>query len=264
MIDSRMTKLPSDTPINGKGSLLPVGDNAKDLLSLGGKSILELLKFCAGQSIGPAGSAVVGIGGALLGYVTKKYERRVEAFSKETLNASPQVQTLFASENPPEPLLATFVSIFESCLRDDEDEKVTYYAAFVVGMAEAHIAGALPHLRKVAMLGAIRALRAHDLLLFSTLSIAEPFHDRRLSMRELTSYVRAEMKQVQPDFEMADQAFAQLLSHGLIQVAPEDSSAVLTMPTAYGLTVFGKAFWGVLKEGVERSLCLDRKPKLQP
>lgn len=253
-----MTKHPSDdAPPNRRNSLLPSGEDAKDLVSLGGKSILEFLKVCAGVMLGPAGSGAAGIGGALLGYFAKKWERRATSFSKEVLASSPKIQKLLASEDPTEPLLATFVSVFESCLRDDEDEKVMYYAAFMVGMAEAHLAGELPHLRKVAMLAAIRALRAHDLLLFVALSIAEVIHERMLSVTELESYVRAEMKQLQPDFLMAEQSFASLLSHGVIELDPKVSAAVVMTPNTYGLTKFGEAFWRILKDGIRQALSLN-------
>lgn len=135
---------------------LPKGEDAKDLLILKGETLATLLKLIPGMP-----EKAVDLGKALISYTWRRWKRRVETFADGLGRHPGAIQRLAESE----PLLDVFMSMFDACLRDEEDEKVQYYAAFTAGLA-----GQIeryPSAMRLAMLQAVKSLRTHDLRLLA-------------------------------------------------------------------------------------------------
>ena len=99
---------------------------------------IKKLSFVVGEALFEHFSglgAVVKISGGLGNYFRNRVKAREVKFEQAISECPEKAQEVFKSERKSEPLLDVFVSVYRSCLADDEADKAPIYAALMAGFA---------------------------------------------------------------------------------------------------------------------------------
>lgn len=221
--------------------LIPQGDDAKDLLGLSGETVATLLKMIPGVP-----GAAVDLAKALVKFSWKRWQRRVEEFARD-VQVRPLVVQSLESAKEGEPLLDVFMSMFDACLRDDEDEKTEYYAKFTIGIAER--GRRVPKATRLRLMDAIRSLRTYDLEVLTVVGMLTRVNTQdRASLPEL----EAHMVSRRPDpvgWQLLPEGLAALASKGLLDDKLVPQIFQITRETKlYRLTDAGNTLWSLLSD----------------
>jgi hypothetical protein len=208
----------------------------------------ERMLKAAGRTIKTTLNLWTGVGGDLAelawGYVTDHYKernkRRAEEFKARIEKAGPKVQEVIESPQQSEPLFDVFLCVYRECLNDDEDEKVSYYASFMALLAVAQEPKP-SHAHVMAILAAIRDLRAHDLRTLALFG-RRSSHQNGENLGQLEARVGHMATPSNVSRDLLLQSVSALIRHGLVTMTPFGLNAMVNADLHYKITEFGRKF----------------------
>jgi hypothetical protein len=230
----------------------PSDDAQKRMLSLAGKTIKIALNALS-ASIGGFIGDVAELGWIYISdHYKERYKRRGEEFKARFEKAGPKVQEVIESAQMSEPLFDIFLSVYRECMNDDEDEKVRYYAALMIGFSLPGGQSVSKH-QKMALLNAMKSMRVHDLYVLEALAFTRSkSHATSVTLDELKrSDSRAAITDI--DWDLALASLRTLQGLGLVDDDPRQQAATVPQPNKYGQSPLGLTFWKLIGPNLEES-----------